>query len=88
MNDINLPEPVAWIAEYGGDIYTADQLRAAVEADRVQRQADFEDLLSALRQIAEWPDGGNRYGQRNIKRFAQTVIDATIDAALKEEGHA
>lgn len=38
--------------------------------------ADADALLDALRQIAEWPDGGNRYGQRNIKRFAQDVIDA------------
>jgi len=35
-------------------------------------------LLDALRQIAAWPDGGNRYGQANIKRFAQDVIDAAM----------
>lgn len=43
--DIKLPEPVAWIAEYGGDIYTADQLRAAVEADRERRMKSVADLV-------------------------------------------
>lgn len=43
--DIKLPEPVAWIAEYGGDIYTADQLRAAVEADRARRMKSVADLI-------------------------------------------
>jgi hypothetical protein len=33
-----------------------------------------ELLEDALRQIAEWPDGGNRYGQENIKRFAKAAI--------------
>jgi hypothetical protein len=49
----------------------------ALEAARVEREA----LLDALRQIAEWPDGGNRYGQEKIKRFAQHTIDAAIDQA-------
>jgi len=44
--------------------------------------AETEVLLDALRQITEWPDGGNRYGQEKIKRFAQ----AAIDAAMSKEG--
>jgi len=32
-----------------------------------------------LHQIAEWPDGGNRYGQESIKRFAQAAIEAGAD---------
>lgn len=51
-----------------------DQLAAALEAAR----EDADALLGALRQISAWPDGGNRYGQANIKRFAQDVIDATM----------
>lgn len=50
---------------------------AEIEVLRAERDA----LLDAMRQIAEWPDGGNRYGQEKIKRFAQ----AAIDAALREQ---
>ena len=39
-----------------------------------QLLAENEALLDALRQITEWPDGGNRYGQENIKRFAQAAM--------------
>lgn len=37
-----------------------------------------DTLLDALRQITEWPDGGNLYGQENIKRFTQATIDAVL----------
>lgn len=50
-----------------------------VRADKLR--SEIEALLDALHQIAEWPDGGNRYGQGNIKRFAQ----AAIDAAMRKE---
>ena len=49
----------------------------AVEALRAEvdvLKAENEALLDALRQITEWPDGGNRYGQENIKRFALAAI--------------
>lgn len=46
------------------------------------------DLLDALRKIAAWPNGGNRYGQENIKRFAQAAIDAAIAAQAKHGGAA
>lgn len=39
---------------------------------------ELDALLDALRQITEWPDGGNRYGQENIKRFVQAAIDAAM----------
>ena len=48
-------------------------------AERDAFAAEVERLAEALRQIAEWPDGGNRYGQENIKRFARYTI-----AALRE----
>lgn len=44
---------------------------------------EVDELLDALRQIAEWPDGGNRYGQENIKRFARHTIDAALAAYRK-----
>lgn len=56
--EIKLPEPVAWIAEYGGDVYTADQLRAAVEADRAKRALGgySEDQIAQAAMEAEIPD--------------------------------
>lgn len=54
-DDIKLPEPVAWLAEYGGDVYTADQLRAAVEADRVQRQTAAEAVCQEAAPAAPQP---------------------------------
>ena len=53
----------------------ADMLWDAYE--RGQRDA-APRLAAALKEIAEWPNGGNRYGQQNIKEFAR--------AALREAG--
>jgi len=47
--------------------------------------ANADALLDALRQIAEWPDGGERYGQEKIKRFAQHAIDAAMLKAREGE---
>lgn len=47
-----------------------DALRNASEA----LQAENKRLLDALRQITEWPYGGNLYGQEKIKRFAQAEL--------------
>ena len=58
------------------------RLIAACDPDTIRELlAERDALLDALRQITEWPDGGNRYGQENIKRFAQ----AAIDAAMRKE---
>ena len=55
---------------------------AACDPDTIRELlAERDALLDALRQITEWPDGGNRYGQENIKRLAQ----AAIDAAMRKE---
>lgn len=35
-----------------------------------------EPLVDALERIASWPDGGNQYGQENIKKFASNVLSA------------
>ena len=51
----------------------------ALQAENERLRAAFEELLDALRQIAEWPDGGNRYGQENIKRFAKAAIDEAME---------
>ena len=57
-------------------------LIAACDPDTIRELlAERDALLGALRQITEWPDGGNSYGQENIKRFAQ----AAIDAAMRKE---
>ncbi|WP_321944378.1 hypothetical protein [Paraburkholderia tropica] len=37
-------------------------------------RANARDAGAALKEIADWPDGGNRYGQENIKRFARRVL--------------
>lgn len=46
----------------------------------IQERAAVEELLCALRQIAEWPDGGKHYGQSNIKRFAREVVRLNAQA--------
>jgi hypothetical protein len=40
-----------------------------------------EVLFRALHKIATWPDNGNQYGQKNIKRFAreQLAYSASFD---------
>ena len=56
---------------------------SACDPDTIRALLEERDaLLDALRQITEWPDGGNSYGQGNIKRFAK----AAIDAAMSKEG--
>lgn len=58
----------------------ADAIRACALANiRAKLLAD------ALRQIAEWPDGGNRYGQENIKRFAKAAIDEAMEKENSNE---
>lgn len=55
------------------------------DPDTIRELLDERDaLLDALRQIAEWPDGGNRYGQGKIKRFAQRAIDALSERLRRE----
>lgn len=78
MDEIKLPEPVAWIAEYGGDIYTTDQLRAAVEADRERRQPTWDDLQQLAAKHGAWVSG---YGP-----FAVELL-ATYGAAPEKQPH-
>src|SRR5690606_23766320 len=65
------PEPECVCGEHPAAVDGSDAQAAEIEALRAERDA----LLDALRQIAEWPDGGNLYGQEKIKRFAQHTID-------------
>lgn len=58
--------------------HRCSEYRKEVEA----LQAEIERLLDALRQIEEWPDGGNLYGQEKIKRFARAALDAAIRGRL------
>ena len=85
------PTPVSWAQNIDEDAaYAMFCCRSAAEAAFVtacdpdtirELLAERDALLDALRQITEWPDGGNSYGQENIKRFAQ----AAIDAAMRKE---
>ena len=47
---INLPEPVAWFANYGGNVYTEAQLKQAVR-DALDAQ-DVTELVEALQLFA------------------------------------
>ena len=44
---INLPEPVAWLANYGGNVYTEAQLKQAV-SDAQDVNAELVEALEAL----------------------------------------
>ena len=44
----------------------------------------FEILLKAIERIADWPDGGNEYGQVHIKRYAANVIKEIRDSGPGE----
>ena len=47
-----------------------------LETERDEARAQ---LLAALSEIADWPDGGNQYGQSNIKRFATETLSRLFD---------
>lgn len=56
---------------------TRAELEEAVDvfAEKVdEQQATIQRLAAALKEIAEWPNGGNRYGQKNIKEFARATL--------------
>ena len=42
-----------------------------------------EQMREALEKIANWPDGGNRYGQEKIKAFASQVLAALTASAAE-----
>lgn len=50
--------------------FMAARITAALQAER----ARGEKFEAALQKIADWPDGGNTYGQANIKRFAARTL--------------
>ena len=52
------------------DLYPAPQ---PVEQ---QPAPDVEELVEALDKIAAWPDGGSKYGQKNIKSFSSSTLAA------------
>lgn len=53
-----------------------DHLEAYAEkVGELLRRANMHDeLLDALEEIAAWPDGGSKYGQGNIKAFANSTL--------------
>jgi len=43
-------------------------------AAQQQLQAERDAYRDALTKIADWPDGGNTYGQNKIKAFALGIL--------------
>ena len=62
------------IAELERDVEA--KLKIMVElSENVEGKGDFiAGLIDALQKISEWPDGGDRYGQDNIIKFAKTAL--------------
>ena len=58
-----------------------EAVSAALGRPVVERDPAAE-LAEAVKEIAEWPNGGNRYGQENIKRFARAAL-AAYEASKK-----
>lgn len=44
------------------------------DVDYTGHNPDVTALVKALEEIAAWPDGGSRYGQKNIKAFANSAL--------------
>ena len=45
------------------------------ETDLIKKlESRVRMLEAALLDIANWPDGGNRYGQMNIKKYAKRFV--------------
>jgi hypothetical protein len=75
------------------EAYNAIQSAAArlnvhpVELAEALGDGVIAELVGALQEIANWPDGGNRYGQDNIKRFGQGVLAKLPKPADQENGN-
>lgn len=75
------------------DVLTAkqreiNQLRATAQVQPVAVDYDIQTLRNALEEIVNWPDGSNRYGQDNIKRFAKAVLAAVPSPQQADGGGA
>jgi len=56
---------------------TTDRSILLESATRLRDQNErLQTLEHALFRISAWPDGGTRYGQDNIKRFARETLDS------------
>jgi len=53
-----------------------EALAAATPGRGEELLAEHAAMRTALEEIANWPSGGNRYGQTNIMRFAKAALDA------------
>ena len=75
---INLPEPVAWFANYGGNVYTEAQLKQAVR-----------DALDALKDVAQtlaWTQHGECRGFSDGLLTTDEALDKARDALSKYKG--
>ena len=79
-----LPEPAAVFVEYGGDIFTRDQVLY------IQRQA-YEDGLRDAAELCkknqhQWSGSASDYDRGNLKasQVLEAVITARLTASQKE----
>lgn len=73
-----LPEPVAWLANYGGNVYTEAQLKQAVR-----------DALDALKDVAQtlaWTQHGECRGFSDGLLTTDEALDKARDALSKYKG--
>jgi len=54
-----------------------DGARAAQIVKSLNAYGSTDALRSALAKIADWPDGGNNYGQSHIKAFARAALSGS-----------
>ena len=65
---INLPEPVAWFANYDGNVYTEAQLKQAVRDAQ-----DVAELVEALEKLARLGNG-EHYGNSDGNMIARDAL--------------
>ena len=68
-----LPEDVAFLAEYGGDVFTADQMRAYVDADRAAR-AQPAGAATPAAPDQPWQDGDCEVSPTAGLNIAQRIL--------------
>lgn len=75
-----LPEAVAWLAEYGGDIYTANQLHQAIAAAVLPLKAEIERLTTRLKITGDTMNGYML--ERDTLQSKVTQLQQELAAAL------
>lgn len=60
----------------GCELESRDRQISLLQSENEELRARETKLVEALERIVAWPDGGNRYGQANIKVFAAEALAA------------